>query len=76
MATVTDWSTTTFADLGPIYPWVGTEGLMAWAAIAAWIAWHIIQAKRENRTYDEEVKRYGDAESLRKIVDKEDPANP
>jgi hypothetical protein len=76
MATVTDWSTTTFADLGPIYPWVGSEWVMAWVGIAAWIVWHIIQAKRENRAYDEEVKRFGDAESLRKIVDKEDPGNP
>jgi hypothetical protein len=76
MATITDWSTTTFADLGPIYPWVGSEGVMAWVGIALWIAWHIIQAKRENRAYDEQVKRFGDAESLRKIVDKEDPGNP
>jgi len=76
MATVTDWSTTTFADLGPIYPWVGSEEVMAWVAIAAWIVWHIIQAKRENRTYDEDVKRFGDAESLTKIVNKEDPGNP
>jgi hypothetical protein len=76
MATVTDWSTTTFADLGPIYPWVGSEEVMAWVAIALWIVWHIIQAKRENRAYDEEVKRFGDAESLRNIVSKEDPGNP
>ncbi len=76
MATVTDWSTTTFADLGPIYPWVGSEEVMAWVAIAAWIVWHIIQARMENRTYDEEVKRFGDAESLKKMVQGEDPSNP
>ncbi len=76
MATVTDWSTTTFADLGPIYPWVGSEVVMALLGIAAWIVWHIIQTKMENRTYDEEVKRFGVAESLRKIVDKEDAGNP
>ena len=68
MATVTDWSTTTFADLGPIYPWVGSEVVMALLGIAAWIVWHIIQTKMENRTYDEEVKRFGDAESLKKLV--------
>jgi hypothetical protein len=76
MATVTDWSTTTFADLGPFYPWVGSEVVMALVGIAAWIVWHIIQAKMENRTYEEEVKRYGDAESLEKIVAGEDPENP
>ncbi len=73
MATVTDWSTTTFADLGPIYPWVGSEVVMALLGIAAWIVWHIIQTKMENRTYDEEVKRFGDAESLKKLVGGKDP---
>ena len=73
MATVTDWSTTTFADLGPIYPWVGSEVVMALVGIAAWIAWHFIQAKMENETYEKEVKRFGDAESLKKLVGGKDP---
>jgi hypothetical protein len=41
-----------------------------------WIWWHIVQTKRENEAYAEEIKRFGDAESLRKIVDGETPENP
>jgi hypothetical protein len=55
---------------------VGSEEVMVWVAIAAWIVWHIMQARMENRTYDEEVKRFGDAESLKKMVKGEDPRNP
>ena len=38
--------------------------------------WHIVQTKRENKPYAEEVKRYGDAESLKKIINGESPENP
>ena len=75
MATVTSWSGT-IADIGPIYPMVGSEGILFIIGLVSWIAWHIVQAKRENRTYEEELKRFGDAETLKKMVGAEDPRNP
>lgn len=75
MATIESWSGN-FADIGPIYPMVGTEGLLALIGIASWIVWHIIQARRENKIYEEEVKKYGDAESLSRMINAEDPENP
>lgn len=66
----------TITDIGPMYPFVGTEMLWFILGVVFWIWWHIVQTKRENKTYAEEVKRYGDAESLRKIVDGETPENP
>ncbi len=75
MATIESWSGS-FADMGPIYPMVGTEGLLAFIGIATWIIWHIIQARSENKTYEEEVKKFGDAESLKKMLDAEDPRHP
>jgi len=41
-----------------------------------WIWWHVVQTKRETREYEEEIKRFGGAESLNKIIDKESPENP
>ena len=75
MATVTSW-TGNIADIGPIYPMVGSEGILVIIGLATWIAWHIIQTKMENKTYEDEIKRFGSSESLKKLVDREDPRNP
>lgn len=75
MATITSWSGN-IADIGPIYPMVGTEGLLVIIGLATWIGWHIIQAKMENKTYEEEIKRFGSSENLKKMLDSEDPRNP
>ena len=75
MATVTSW-TGNIADIGPIYPMVGTEGLLVIIGLATWIVWHIIQTKMENKTYEEEIKRFGSTESLKKMIGMEDPRNP
>ena len=66
----------TITDIGPMYPFVGTEMLWFILGLVFWIWWHIVQTKRENKTYAEEVRRYGDAESLKKIIDGETPENP
>ena len=64
------------ADIGPIYPFVGSEGLLVIIGLASWIAWHIIQAKQEKRAYDEEIERFGSAETLKRMINKEDPEHP
>lgn len=44
--------------------------------MAFWIVWHVWQTRHENRTYDEEVKKFGGAETLKKVVGAESPENP
>ena len=63
-------------DIGPMYPFVGTEVLLWIVGLALWIIWHIMQTKMENQTYQDELKRYGSREELKKIVDAESPENP
>ncbi len=75
MATVTSW-TGNIADIGPIYPMVGTEGILVIIGLVSWIVWHILQNKMENKAYEDQIKRFGDAESLKKMLDSEDPRNP
>ncbi len=53
------------ADVTSIYPWVGSEGVMAFIAIVLWLAWHVWQVKHENATYAEELKKHGDPETIR-----------
>ena len=45
---------------GAIYPFVGTEGLLAVVGIVFWIGWHIIQIKKENAEFR------GDIENIKK----------
>ena len=75
MATVESWGGT-IADIGPIYPMVGAEGLLVVIGVALWIVWHVIQAKRENRDYEEQIRKYGSPESLKRLIAEEDPKNP
>ena len=75
MATIESWGGT-ITDIGPMYPMVGTEGLLVIIGVAAWIVWHVIQAKRENRDYEEQVRKYGGRESLKRLISEEDPKHP
>ena len=64
------------ADIGPIYPFVGSEFVLWIIAMALWIVWHVMQVRTENKIYEDEKKRFGDPESLKKILDAEDPYAP
>lgn len=64
------------ADIGPIYPFVGSEFLLWIIGMALWLIWHVVQSRIENRQYEEEIRRYGDKATLEKLIAKEDPANP
>ena len=75
MATVESWGGT-ITDIGPIYPMVGAEGLLVIIGVVAWIVWHVIQAKRENREYEEQIRKYGSPESLQRLIAEEDPKHP
>ena len=66
----------TITDIGPLYPFVGTEMLWYILALVFWIGWHVVQTKRENQGYEEEIKRFGSRESLQAIIDKESPEDP
>jgi|TARA_B100000809_G_C14794277_1_gene407879 hypothetical protein len=57
------------ADVTVIYPWTGSEGLMVLVAVVLWLAWHVWQLKHENATYDQEIQRHGDNETIRNAID-------
>lgn len=56
------------AEVTMIHPMAGTEGILAIIAIVLWIAWHIWQCKFENKYFEEEVRRFGDAENIRRSM--------
>ncbi|MDP6785295.1 MAG: hypothetical protein QGG44_07475 [Alphaproteobacteria bacterium] len=49
MATVTNWiDHLSAAEVqGPVYPGVGTEGILVLVLVVIWIGWHIMQDMQE-----------------------------
>jgi len=56
------------SEIGPIYPFVGTEVLWFIVGLGLWILWHVLQIAFEKRTHREELERYGKPEVLQKLV--------
>lgn len=46
------------ADIGPIYPFAGTEVALSVIAFILWIAWHVVTARAENQQWSELDDRY------------------
>ena len=59
------------ADLGPLYPFVGWEVFFVVVGIAAWVIWHILQIRMENKQYRKHSEAHGDRDSLTQIMDRE-----
>ena len=51
-------------DIGPAYPFAGSEMLLAIVGLATWVIWHIIQIKAENKVIEEERKSFSDKNRL------------
>ena len=47
------------AEIGAIYP-IGAESIMVLIAFVLWIAWFVLQARMENREYEEEISQSSD----------------
>ena len=45
------------AEIGPVYPFVGGEGLMVVLGFAAWIGWHVWQIRAEKRDEEEALRK-------------------
>ncbi|HYD07334.1 MAG TPA: hypothetical protein VEC60_16480 [Reyranella sp.] len=58
----------TMTDLGPLYPFVGWEGLMVLLLVVFWIAWHIAQIRMENKKHEQEVQMLRQAGNLQKAL--------
>ncbi len=54
-------------DIGPLYPFVGTEVWWWVIGLALWIGWHVWQGRFENRTFAEGEDKYK-GETLAKAI--------
>ena len=44
-------------DIGAIYPFVGSEMALVVIGVALWIAWFVLQARMEDREYQDELEQ-------------------
>ena len=57
------------ANVGAIYPFQGSEVVLAIAGIVAWLAWHFWQLGSEKRKYQEKIREHGRPENYRRVVE-------
>lgn len=57
------------ADVGPIYPFQGTETILVIVAVVLWLGWHVVQMVEEKRENAEKVKRYGNSDRVQQAID-------
>ena len=58
-------------QLGPIYPFVGSEMLMVILAVIFWIGWHVWQIRMENQRHDDDAAKLRQGNNLQKAVEAE-----
>ena len=72
MSTMTSENLTgTITDIGPMYPFVGSETLLVVVVVVFWIAWHVVQLRVEHREYDEDAAKLRDRKVLEDVLERE-----
>jgi len=46
------------AEIGPLYPFVGTEVALVVIGLVLWIGWHILQIRAEKEEHEEVIKQF------------------
>jgi len=57
------------AEVGAVYPFQGSEGLMVVLGVIFWIGWHRIQFVREGE-HLEKARHLGDKEKIHDLLEK------
>lgn len=51
-------------EIGPMYPFPGSEMLLALLGLASWVVWHIVQLKMENAKLADEEQTFSGPRKL------------
>jgi hypothetical protein len=66
---LTSWAVD-LKDVGAIYPFQGSEGLLVILGLCFWIGWHILQMRSEASEISAEQKADPRGEEARKAIDR------
>lgn len=56
-------------DVGAIYPFQGSEGILVLIGVATWIGWHVWCARWEREYHEKKIAKYGSSEDIKKALD-------
>jgi len=48
------------AEIGPLYPFVGTEVVLVIVGLVLWVVWHVLQISAEKEHHQEVVDHFKD----------------
>lgn len=68
---VETWSGADLSQLGPIYPFVGSEFLLWIIGLAFWIGFHVLQARIEKKELAEDARLAGERERISRVFEEE-----
>ena len=57
-------------DIGPLYPFVGTEFVLFLIGLVFWLGWHAMQFRVESRELQDDTKRVGNPDGMKKALDR------
>ena len=66
---MTDWAVD-LADVGPIYPFQGTEVILVILAVVFWVGWHVLQMRKEAIELSHEMAADESGDKAREAIDK------
>ena len=52
-----DWAGT-IAEIGPVYPFVGSEAILVIVGVVFWVAWHVVQMRQEAADLKEQDEHF------------------
>jgi hypothetical protein len=64
------WNTN-LLDIGPMYPFVGSEMLLTVMGILVWLIWHLVQARAETGQVAVEETKYAAPGVLKQALDQD-----
>ena len=68
---VETWSGTDLSQLGPIYPFVGSEFLLWILGLIFWIGFHVLQARIEKKELAEDARLAHERERISRVFEEE-----
>lgn len=48
----------TISEIGPVYPFVGSEGILVIIGVVFWVAWHVFQMRQEAADLSEQDEHF------------------
>lgn len=71
MTQVETWAGADLSQIGPIYPMVGSEGILFLLGLAFWIGFHVLQFRVESKELAEDDKAARTPERLQRVFSDE-----